>query len=264
MVPKNILTGGFLKVNFGGFVPISTVDWPGRAVCTVFFRGCPVHCHYCHNRELQTGEDWRDAAGIVEMMRSAGILVSGVIFSGGEPTMQKEPLVHLATEARKLGLKVGIQTNGVFPETIAVLLESSLIDRISLDVKTRWEHYHNLFRVRPHITEKVKQTLEICKDAYTKGILPEFEVVNTLFRGREDDVQYIAREAEGVDFVLQQGVEGTIPPLSFEEMKKIADKIQRKVKIRTREEGEITYENNRIIIADSIVLTDIRQARRKL
>jgi pyruvate formate lyase activating enzyme len=253
-----------LKVNFGGFVPLSTVDWPGRAVCTVFFRGCPVRCHYCHNASIQTGEDLRDVEAVADLIRSSRLVVSGVIFSGGEATMQKQPLIALARASKEMGIKVGVQTNGVFPETLRALIEEGLVDRIALDIKARWEHYHNLLKVKPKIVENVKESLSLCKEAFFNGMLPEFEVVTTIFPGKEDDVQYIAREAEGVDFVLQQGVEGSIPPLTFEQLKQIADKIGRSVKIRTREDGEVAYENNRIIIADSIVLTDIMQARRNL
>ncbi|MDT8357061.1 MAG: anaerobic ribonucleoside-triphosphate reductase activating protein [Methanomicrobiaceae archaeon] len=249
-------------MNFGGFVPLSTVDWPGWAVCTVFLRGCPVRCHYCHNRTLQTGEDRRSIEEVTSLIRSSRLLVSGVVFSGGEPTMQKDPLFALAKEARGMDLKVGVQTNGVFPETLELLIGEEVVDKISLDIKTRWEHYHNLLKVRPDVIAKVKRSLALCREAYSDGRLAEFEVVNTLFRGRENDVKYIAKEADGVDFVLQQGVEGDIPPLSFDELKRIADKIGRKVRIRTREDGEVVYEKNRIIIAESIVLTDIMQARR--
>ena len=249
-------------MNFGGFVPLSTVDWPGRAVCTVFLRGCPVRCHYCHNRALQTGKDLRSIDEVTSLIRSSRLLVSGVVFSGGEPTMQKDALYALAKEARGMGLKVGVQTNGVYPETLELLIGEGVVDKISLDIKARWEHYHNLLKVRPEVTAKVKRSLALCREAYLDGRLEEFEVVNTLFRGREDDVRYIAKEAEGVDFVIQQGVEGDIPPLSFDELKRIADKIGRKVRIRTREDGEVVYEKNRIIIAESIVLTDIMQARR--
>jgi pyruvate formate lyase activating enzyme len=261
---QNNDVGDFLKVNFGGFVPLSTVDWRGRSVCTVFLRGCPVRCHYCHNKEIQTGNDLRDIEEIADLIHSSRMLVSGVIFSGGEPTMQREALLRLAGEAKRMGLKVGVQTNGVYPETIRALIDAVLVDKVSLDIKARWEHYHNLLRVGTEVTEKVKESLAICREAYLGGRLAEFEVVNTLFPGREDDVQYIAREAEGVDFVLQQGVEGSIPPLTFDDMKKVADKIRRRVKIRTREDGEVEYENNRITIAESIVLTDIMQARRRI
>ena len=87
-----------LPVNFGGFVSISTVDWPGRAVCTVFLRGCPVRCFYCQNTSLLSGSDMRDEAEIVGMIAESALVVSGVVFSGGEPTMQEEALVHLARE----------------------------------------------------------------------------------------------------------------------------------------------------------------------
>jgi pyruvate formate lyase activating enzyme len=259
-----IRTGDVLKVNFGGFVPLSTVDWPGRAVCTVFFRGCPVRCHYCHNASIQTGEDLRTVDEVADLIRSSRLVVSGVIFSGGEATMQKQPLLELARASKGMGLAVGVQTNGVFPATLRALIEEGLVDRIALDIKARWEHYHNLLKVKPEVVDRVRESLALCKEAFAKGVLPEFEVVTTIFPGKEDDVQYIAREAEGVDFVLQQGVEGSIPPLTFEQLKQIADKIGRSVKIRTREDGEVCYENNRIIIADSIVLTDIMQARRNL
>ena len=252
-----------LNVNFGGFVPISTVDWRGRSVCTVFLRGCPVHCHYCHNTELQGGSDLRSVDEILDLIHSSRMLISGVIFSGGEPTMQKDALIALAEGSRAMGLKVGVQTNGVFPETLEALVERSLIDLVHLDLKTRWEHYPKLLKVKPGVTAKVQRSLAFCREAYQKGTLSEFQVVVTLFPGREDDVAYISREAPDVNFVLNQRVSGDITPLSFNELKGLADKIQRPVRIRTREDGEVTYQNGQIIIADSIVLTDILQARRK-
>ncbi|MBN2734333.1 MAG: anaerobic ribonucleoside-triphosphate reductase activating protein [Methanomicrobiaceae archaeon] len=251
-----------MKVNFGGFVPLSTVDWRGKAVCTVFLRGCPVRCHYCHNLSLQKGQDLRDTGDIIAMIKESRIVISGVIFSGGEPTMQKDALIEMAKKCKEMGLLVGVQTNGAFPETLAEMIRQGLIDLVHLDIKTRWEHYPKLLKVKPEIIENIKKSLEICKNAFMDEKLPEFQVVCTLFPGREDDVMHISKETMGLDFVLQQGIEGDIPPLDFEQLKKLADKIHRKVRIRTREDGEVTYENNQIIIADSMVLTDILQARR--
>ncbi|MFZ3149636.1 MAG: 4Fe-4S cluster-binding domain-containing protein [Methanothrix sp.] len=45
-----------MMINFGGIVPLSTVDWLGRAAMVVFLRGCPLRCPHCHNQKLQTGE----------------------------------------------------------------------------------------------------------------------------------------------------------------------------------------------------------------
>ena len=232
-----------LKVNFGGFVPLSTVDWRGRAVCTVFLRGCPVRCSYCHNRSIQDGVDERELEEVTAMIRSSRILVSGVVFSGGEPTMQPVPLKALAQASRQMGLMVGLQTNGVFPKVLSSLIAERLVDHVALDLKARWERYDNLLKEK--YSGPVKESLALCRDAKLAGDLPEFEAVVTLFRGYVDEAPYIAKTAEGVDLVLQQGVEGGVKPFTGDELRKVADRVGRVVKIRTREEGEVVYAGDR-------------------
>ena len=240
---KIIRHGDPIKLNFGGFVPLSTVDWRGRSVCTVFFRGCPVRCTYCQNLTILAGKDERDCEEIVEMIRGSLLVISGVVFSGGEPTAQKDPLLTLARAAKKMSLAVGIQTNGVYPGTLEALINERLVDRVALDIKARWARYNNL--LKGDYVKDVQKSLALCKEAHESGHLPEFEVVITLFRGYDDEVPIIAKEAGGVDIVLQQGVTGEVRPLSETEMKKIADGLARSVKIRTREGGEIVYEGDR-------------------
>lgn len=230
-------------MNFGGFIPLSTVDWRGRSVCTVFLRGCPVRCAYCQNSAILSGNDLRDVEDIITMIKSSLLAVTGVIFSGGEPTMQKDPLLALARAAKKMGLAVGIHTNGVYPDTVQALIDAGLIDHIALDIKARWARYNNL--LKGNYVENVQRCLALCREAHAAGHLPEFEVVITLFRGYDDEVAIIAQEAGDVDIVLQQGVTGQVRPLSEDELKKIADTLPRGVRIRTREGGEIQYEGDR-------------------
>ncbi|HOT95354.1 MAG TPA: anaerobic ribonucleoside-triphosphate reductase activating protein [Methanoregulaceae archaeon] len=232
-----------MPINFGGFVSVSTVDWPGRAVCTVFFRGCPVRCFYCQNASLLSGSDMRDEEEIAGMIAASALVVSGVVFSGGEPTMQGDALAYLARESHRMGLVVGVQTNGVYPRVLARLIDEGLVDRVALDIKARWERYARLFGV--DLTGQVKESLALCRRAYLEGRLPEFEVVVTLFRGYEDEVASIARETAGVPLVLQQGVHGEIKPLSFGELAAIAAGLGRPCRIRTRESGEQVYEADR-------------------
>ena len=61
------------------------------------------------------GKDFRGIDEIVGLIKESKLAASGVVFSGGEPTMQKDALVALARAARKLGFATGVQTNGVFP-----------------------------------------------------------------------------------------------------------------------------------------------------
>jgi pyruvate formate lyase activating enzyme len=235
--------GDPLYVNFGGFVPISTVDWRGRAACTVFLRGCPARCFYCHNASLQGGEDLRDIDEILEMIRSSRMLAGAVVFSGGEPTLQGPALMHLATAAKKMRFSVGLHTNGMFPRVIEALLKEHLVDMIALDLKTTWEDYDNLLGL-PAV-DAVKGSLDLCMRARANGSLGRFEVVVTLFRGRESDLPSIARATRGVDLVLQQGVAPGFIPLTRQELEAAAAPLGRKVRIRTREDGEVEYDPER-------------------
>jgi pyruvate formate lyase activating enzyme len=230
-------------INFGGFIPLSTVDWRGKSVCVVFFRGCPVRCWYCHNETIQDGEDIRDIAEVIGEISSASLLVSAVVFSGGEATMQPEALYTLATWAKSKGLATGLHTNGVYSDVLQSLIEKKLIDHIALDIKAEWRLYTN--RLGFHCVDEIKNSLLLCKTAHKMGTLPEFEVVFTLFRGYEGEIGKISSEIGEADLVLQQGIKHTIPPLSTAEIKAIADTIHRTVRIRTREDGEITYESSR-------------------
>jgi pyruvate formate lyase activating enzyme len=219
------------------------VDWRGRSVCTVFFRGCPVRCAYCQNSSILTGKDERDLDEIIGMIRGSLLAISGVVFSGGEPTMQKDALIALARAAKGMGLAVGIQTNGVFPDTLDALIREHLVDRVAMDIKARWARYNNL--LKGDYVGNVQKSLALCQKAHESGNLPEFQTVVTLFRGYDDEVSIIAGQVGTTDLVLQQGVTEKVSPFSEGEMKKIADALPRSVRIRTREGGEIIYESDR-------------------
>ncbi|KUL03921.1 MAG: Anaerobic ribonucleoside-triphosphate reductase activating protein [Methanoculleus marisnigri] len=228
-----------MHVNFGGFVPISTVDWRGRAACTVFLRGCPARCFYCHNIAIQGGEDLRDADEIIAMIRSSRTVAGAVVFSGGEPTLQGPALVHLAAAARNMGLSVGLHTNGIFPRVLEDLTGRHLVEMIALDIKTTWERYDELLELAA--ADAVKQSLAVCKRAKADGSLGTCQAVVTLFRGREDDLPSIAEATRDLDLVLQQGVAPGFVPLTRQELEAVAAPLGRKVRIRTREDGEVGY-----------------------
>jgi len=267
-----------VKVNYGGFVDLSTKDWPGRAVCTVFFRGCPLRCSYCHNATIQTGRDEQDIEEIIARIDDARHLISGVIFSGGEPTMQPTPLAALCRAVKERGLLVGIQTNGYFPDTLALLLEEGLVDRIALDYKSRWEGFAKRWEgyggaCTEDYALQADRSIALCEDARMAGRLPEFEIVLTIFWGNEKEILGIADHLPRGTLVLQQGVrkrfwkewtgsdqagggarlsrhevEGDRPPLTYEELAELAESMKRlgrTIKIRTRERGEVVYEGDR-------------------
>ena len=255
-------------MNFGGFVPLSTVDWRGRAVCTVFLRGCPLRCSYCQNEAIQKGSDYRDITEVTGMIRMSAPYISGVMFSGGEPAAQKEALISLATSAKEMDLAVGIQTSGLFSETLEHLIRQRLVDKIAIDYKTRWEEpgvwEPECALLRGKYEKNIRESIATCKKATKEGILSEFEVVITVFNENEKYIKMISDETLDVSLVLQQG-EYKIPmmpddivnmteyiarkqslmqqytPMTLADIEKIAEKLRRDVRIRTREIGEMTY-----------------------
>lgn len=99
-----------MQFNFGGVESLSTVDYPGHAAITIFFRGCGRRCHWCHNKELLNGDTPIDVAVILDMLDEASGFVSAVVLSGGEPLDQIEAAQEIAAYARSIGLKVGVHT----------------------------------------------------------------------------------------------------------------------------------------------------------
>jgi pyruvate formate lyase activating enzyme len=250
------------------------VDWRGRAVCTVFFRGCPLRCSYCQNAAIFEGEDFRDTDEIVTRINSSRIAVSGVVFSGGEPALQKDALLVLARAAKALGLATGIQTNGIFPETLQALLDEGLIDKIAIDYKTQWEGFscaeNNGQSSALNYQKKVRRSIDITGKAFREKTLSELEIVVTVFYENAKYLQEISHSVADIPLILQQGelkipmvpggvknvteyiarrwdTIGQYTPMTLEEIKKIADGLKRDVRIRTRDGGEIPY-NRRYLL----------------
>lgn len=59
-------------------------------------------------------------------------LLEGVVFSGGEPLLQKQ-LPEAADQLHRQGFEVALHTSGVYPERLAKVLP--LIEWVGLDIK---------------------------------------------------------------------------------------------------------------------------------
>ncbi|MDR2588447.1 MAG: anaerobic ribonucleoside-triphosphate reductase activating protein [Spirochaetales bacterium] len=122
-----------------GLIKTSLIDFPGEVAAVLFTRGCNLRCPYCHNPELVTGPPPAGMLGgeeVLAFLRERRKVLDGVCFSGGEPLLQPE-LPAFIEEARSLGYKIKIDTNGTLPGA----LRSVEADYIALDIKTLPEKY---------------------------------------------------------------------------------------------------------------------------
>ncbi|MCO5381911.1 MAG: anaerobic ribonucleoside-triphosphate reductase activating protein [Methanosarcina barkeri] len=136
-----------MKVNYAGTVPISTLDWRGKAAVTIFLQGCPLRCPYCQNHPyLEEPCNIVELNFVKEQIKKSKPFVSAVVFSGGEPLMQAA-VVPLAEFVKEIGLAIGIHTNGCYPEMARELVERKLVDKFFIDIKAP--------RIIPDFTEKL-------------------------------------------------------------------------------------------------------------
>ncbi len=144
-------------------------DGPGIRT-TVFLKGCPLDCWWCHNPEGREGQpenfcvrtrrggsggNWAEKeelfgreVSVAEIMteiikdivfydQSGG----GVTFSGGEPLMQPEFLKAALIECQESGIRTAVDTSGYGPADIFDEIYD-LVDLFLYDLKNMDDHQH--------------------------------------------------------------------------------------------------------------------------
>ncbi len=126
-------------------------------------RGCNLRCPYCYNTELVEASEASQAqdagarAGrdqplfvpiqdVLAHLKKRANVLSGFVISGGEPLLHPDVVRQLILEARALGYKIKLDTNGMFPDRLQKLLDDSAArpDYVALDVKTSPALYKDL------------------------------------------------------------------------------------------------------------------------
>jgi len=127
-------------------------DGPGVRT-TVFFKGCPLRCAWCHNPEGQSfdvetmvrrdgtkmtcGTDWTAEDLAEELLKNADIMAQsggGVTFSGGEPLAQSDYLQELVPLLKGKGIKLAVETSG-YADARAYRAVVSQMDFVYQDLK---------------------------------------------------------------------------------------------------------------------------------
>ncbi len=122
------------QLRVGGFVPLTTLDYPDHLSCVVFCQGCAWRCRYCHNPDLipARGEHTQSWDNILEFLQRRQGLLEAVVFSGGEATLQHS-LQCAMQDVKDLGFKVGLHTAGINPKALTRVLH--YCDWVGFDVK---------------------------------------------------------------------------------------------------------------------------------
>ena len=162
----------------GTLIKTTLVDFPGRVATTYFISGCNIRCPYCYNGELVFNtlpeEDSTSLQELYAHLEKRKNVLTGFVLSGGEPLVHKEA-TDIIRFAKNIGYKVKLDTNGLYPERLEKLFESTETtpDYIAVDLKTRPENYKTL-RFFANATEKLTRTISLLEQ---KNIDHEFRTV---------------------------------------------------------------------------------------
>jgi len=131
------LEAQMIEAKINKIIDSSVVDGPGNRTA-IFFQGCNFNCKYCHNPEtinLYANIQNLSVEDVVEHIKKNVPFIKGITTSGGECTLQRDFLIALFKETKKLGLSNFIDSNGSirfsdYPE----LMENT--DAVMLDIKS--------------------------------------------------------------------------------------------------------------------------------
>lgn len=139
LISPNLVTScshGELRppLHIGGFVPLTTLDYPDHLSCVIFCQGCAWRCRYCHNPQLIPARSndpisWETLLAFLEKRQG---LLQAVVFSGGEPTLQKG-LYQAIKQVKAMGFLVGLHSAGIKPSLFRSILPQ--VDWVGFDIK---------------------------------------------------------------------------------------------------------------------------------
>lgn len=114
--------------------PLTLLDYPGKAACIFWFRGCNLRCPYCYNTHL-FGSGGNTRKYFRDFLRERKGFLDAVVLSGGEASLSPG-IEDMCREIRSMGYLVKLDTNGSNPERLELLLREKLVDYVALDHKT--------------------------------------------------------------------------------------------------------------------------------
>lgn len=178
-------------MQFSGFQKLTLLDFPEKTACTLFTAGCNFRCPFCHNAALVTHIDntnfFTEEYVLDYLKKRVGIL-DGVCITGGEPLMHKD-LHEFIKKVKDLGYLVKLDTNGSYPERLAALIDSGLIDYVAMDIKNSKEKYLITADCTKLQLSDVEKSVELLK---TGKIDFEFRTTVVKEYHTEEDIKAIA------------------------------------------------------------------------
>ncbi|OQB44290.1 MAG: pyruvate formate lyase II activase [Parcubacteria group bacterium ADurb.Bin159] len=252
-------------LNIHGWQKESLIEWPGKVVSVIWLSGCNFSCPWCANQDLVKHQEnlpfYRENE-VLNYLKTNHFL-EGLVITGGEPLINqrlkiknqkreskaksqndesKNELVRFIKKVKKLGLLVGIETNGSNPEAIEKLNRKKLVDFWAMDIKAPLDprKYQKLTGEGKVNIDKIKKSIKLILNfrgeaEFRTTIIPKYlekkdilEIVKTL--QNLSDSQIIEKPYVLQQFKPELAKGNWLKPYSPEEIKIIAKLCQKYIK----------------------------------
>lgn len=182
--------------------PFTQLDYPGELACVVWFSGCNLRCVFCHNPDIVLNKGTKDVEEALTFLRSRQGKLTGVVFSGGEATFCPA-LPELARQAKALGFKAKLDTNGANPAILKEMVGGGLLDCVALDYKCPPNKAEKIIGTA-RFEKQFYESLDYLIEAHKSGQI-QFEVRTTISTEYmdENDISWIMAD------LGERGYQGT-------------------------------------------------------
>jgi pyruvate formate lyase activating enzyme len=220
------------EIRIGGVTDMSTVDWYGNVSLVVFWAGCNIRCPYCHNSTLISPDSGQivDLQYLDDRLKQAMYPIpslDAVVFTGGEPLLQYGKVILAAELVKQHNLQLMLDTNGTLWNAAKKTLETGLIDRVALDVKSPLnKDAFGLLSQRPEMAEEyvnsILNTIKLCNEinipieartTVAPGVSDDEVYIRTIAREIKDKVEvYYLQQFDNQGDVLDPELKKSEPP----------------------------------------------------
>lgn len=164
-----------------GWQKVSLIDYPGEISTILFLAGCNLRCPYCFNESIVYDQNKHiDFEEIQNWIKLRSNIITGIVITGGEPTIHPDLNIFSEYLNQVLKLKVKLDTNGLNPEMIKLINP----DYLALDIKAIPSKYISDFKIVPPtnqdlIKERLFESISIVKSMGNRAeiritVVPEF------------------------------------------------------------------------------------------
>lgn len=186
---------------------VKPVESGHKDILNVYWSGCNFKCPWCNTPQLLESKDEFQVPlrEIKSQIKEHAAQATEVVFTGGEPCLQRLAVMNLAEFCKQSQLRVSVHTNGSKPICINSLLKENLVDSIILDFKSPLEEESfekitkssTFFINTRQIISDIKATLEILKQANV-----DVQIRTTIIPGwmyRKEELLKIAEIIKKID-----------------------------------------------------------------